>query len=91
MTAFQLDLKKFEKLNTQVLGVSPDSLKTHMEFCEKYGITFPLISDEKGEIVKLYGPGRVTFIINKAGVIRFIQKGVPDNRVLLDELEKLRE
>ena len=91
MTAFQNDLRHFEKLNTQVLGVSPDTMKSHREFAERYGLTFPLIADERGGLARLYGPGRVTFIIDKAGVVRFIHKGVPDNRVLLNELEKLRE
>ncbi len=91
MTAFQNDLRHFEKLNTQVLGVSPDTLGTHREFAERYGLNFPLIADEKGALTRLYGPGRVTFIIDKGGIIRFIHKGVPDNRVLLNELEKLRE
>jgi thioredoxin-dependent peroxiredoxin len=86
-----MDLKKFEKLNTQVLGVSPDTLKTHQRFTEKYDLHFPLIADEKGTIVRLYAPGRITFIIDKAGIIRYIQKGVPSTRVLLEELEKLRE
>ena len=86
-----MDLKKFEKLNTQVLGVSPDTLKTHQRFTEKYDLHFPLIADDKGAIAGLYAPGRITFIIDKAGVIRFIQKGVPNTRVLLDELERLRE
>ena len=89
MQAFQRDLSRFEGLNAQVLGVSPDSPATHDEFRAKYGITFPLISDEKGAVQKEYAPGRVTFIIDKAGVVRFIQKGVPDNELLLRELEKL--
>ena len=89
MQAFQNELQRFEKLNAQVVGVSPDSLATHNEFAEKYGLKFPLIADEKGEIQKLYAPGRVTFIIDKTGIIRFIQKGVPDNETLLNELSKL--
>lgn len=89
MTVFQLHQKKFEKLNTQVLGVCADTIKTHQEFADKYDLRFPLISDEKGEISRLYDPGRVTYIIDKAGIVRFIQKGVPDNKVLLLELEKL--
>jgi len=89
MQAFQNDLQRFEKLNAQVLGVSPDSLATHNEFGEKYGLKFPLIADDKGEIQKLYAPGRVTFIIDKSGTIRFIQNGVPDNEILLKELSKL--
>ena len=86
-----MDLRKFEKLNTQVLGVSPDSLKTHQRFTEKYDLHVPLIADEQGAIARLYAPGRITFIIDKTGIIRFIQKGVPSTRVLLEELEKLRE
>jgi len=89
MQAFQRDLGRFEKLNAQVLGVSPDSLDTHREFSRKYDITFPLIADENGEVQKLYAPGRVTFIIDEEGEIRFIQKGVPNNRELLRQLEQL--
>ena len=48
-----------------------------------------LFKIDPGEVQKRYAPGRVTFIIDKAGIIRFIQKGVPDNKVLLKELEKL--
>jgi len=89
MRAFQRDLSRFEVLNVQVLGVSPDSPATHDEFSARHGITFPLISDEKGEVQRQYAPGRVTFIIDKAGIVRFIQTGVPDNELLLGELEKL--
>lgn len=89
MRAFQRDLSRFEGLNAQVLGVSSDSPATHDEFSAKHGITFPLISDEKGEVQKQYAPGRVTFIIDRAGVVRFIRKGVPDNALLLGDLEKL--
>ena len=89
MQAFQRDLKNFEKLNAQVLGVSPDSIATHEEFSTKNDLQYPLIADERGDVRKLYAPGRVTYIIDKAGVIRFIQQGVPDNKELLEELAKL--
>ncbi len=88
MQAFQRDLSNFEKLDAQVLGVSADSMKTHMEFSEKYGLTFPLISDEKGELQKRYAPGRITYVIDEAGTVRFIRKGVPDTKELLEELER---
>lgn len=89
MQAFQRDLKEFESLNAQVLGVSVDSLKTHGKFAKENGISFPLIADEDGKIAKLYPGGRVTYIIDREGVVRFVQKGVPDNDVLLRELKKL--
>jgi peroxiredoxin Q/BCP len=57
--------------------VSPDSIETHKKFAAEYGITFPLISDENNAIRKLYASGRITYLIDKQGVIRYIQEGVP--------------
>ena len=89
LQAFQKDIKKFEGLNTQVLGVSYDSIETHQKFVEEYGITFPLISDEDESVRKLYGKGRITFLIDKNGIIQYIQKGVPKNRKFLKKIKKL--
>jgi len=89
MQAFQNDLARFEKLNAQVLGVSPDSVATHIEFAKKYGLKFPLLADEQGHMQKQYASGRITFIIDKDGVVRFVQKGIPNNKELLKELAKL--
>jgi len=88
MQAFQMDLEKFEKLDAQVIGISPDSLETHEKFSEKYGLTFPLVSDGDGVIKNLYGRERITYLIDRKGMIRFIQKGVPENE---EFLKKLRE
>ncbi len=90
MQAFQRDLEKFEKLGAQVLGVSPDSIETHMKFSKQYNFRFPLISDEKKTIKKLYGTERITYLIDNKGIIRYIQKGVPNNDDFLHELEKLK-
>ena len=91
MQAFQRDLEEFESLNAQVLGVSQDSVKTHERFARENGLSFPLIADEDGRIGKLYPGGRVTYIIDKEGVVRFVLKGLPDNDILLRELSKLPE
>ena len=84
-----MDLEQFAKLDAQVLGVSGDSLETHKRFSGKYEITFPMISDETKSVRDAYGFDRITYIIDKAGVIRFIQKGVPENSELLRELKKV--
>lgn len=89
LQAFQKDIARFEGLNTQVLGVSSDSIETHKKFTEEYGITFPLVSDEDGTVRKLYGKGRITFLIDKDGIIRYIQKGVPKNKKFLKKIKKL--
>ena len=90
MQAFQDELPRFEELNTQVLGVSSDSVATHQEFSRKHGLGFPLISDEGGAVQKLYAPGRVTFVTDKSGIVRLVQKGMPEIGALLQELAKLQ-
>lgn len=89
MQAFQNDIERFEKLNAQVLGVSSDSLETHRQFAESLNLDFPLIADD-GEIRKMYGGGRITFIIDQGGIIRHIQKGMPNNDELLEVIGNLK-
>ena len=89
MQAFQADFERFEKLNVQVLGVSGDTLETHQNFAKELGLQFPLLADD-GTIRKRYGSGRITYIIDRSGLIRFIQKGMPDNDRLLEEIGKLQ-
>ena len=45
----------FGKADTVVVGVSPDSVKSHDKFREKYGLTFPLAADEGKETLLAYG------------------------------------
>ena len=66
-----------------VLGVSPDSEKSHLKFISKYNLSFDLIVDESKSICKLYGVWgpkkfmgreydgvhRTTFLINENGLI----------------------
>ena len=89
MQAFQRDIKRFEELNAQVLGVSSDSLETHHEFVKKLNLSFPLIADD-GQIRQLYGGGRVTYIIDQAGMVRFIHKGMPENEKLIEAIGQLQ-
>ena len=88
MQAFQDDIARFEKLNAQVLGVSSDTLETHRDFVEELGLSFPLIADD-GDIRKLYGGGRSTYLIDQSGIIRFLHKGMPNNDMLLREISDL--
>jgi peroxiredoxin Q/BCP len=89
MQSFQRDLGKFDRLDAQILGVSSDSMETHMKFAKEYDITFPLISDSEKQIKNVYGSSRITYLIDKKGIVRFIQKGVPENKDFLRELKKL--
>src|SRR3990170_2236906 len=43
--SFRDDLKKYEKVDAIILGVSSDDLDSHRKFIEKYNLPFPLLSD----------------------------------------------
>jgi peroxiredoxin Q/BCP len=53
--AFQADLAQFAKKGVTVIGVSRDPLKALDKFAEKYGLAFPLASDEAGALTEAYG------------------------------------
>ena len=91
MQAFQADLSRFERLNAQVLGVSPDDVETHTKFSASLGLRFPLVSDRDKSIRKRYAPGRITYLIDQDGIIRFVFEGMPKNEDFLRELVKLKK
>lgn len=67
-------------LGAEVLGVSSQSVESHKSFVTHYGLPFILLSDVDNRVRELYGvpssmgvlPGRVTYIIDKRGVVRHI-------------------
>jgi peroxiredoxin Q/BCP len=53
--AFQEALPQLGKIGIEVIGVSPDKMKSIEKFAEKYGLTFPLASDEEKHAAEAYG------------------------------------
>lgn len=52
---FRDDLPRFDSLEVAILGVSPDSITSHMKFRDKYGLNFPLLADEDHAVAEAYG------------------------------------
>ena len=52
---FRDHIEKFQAHNTQVLGVSRDSVESHLKFTTKHQLPFPLLADVDGTICKVYG------------------------------------
>ena len=52
---FNKALKKLEKLDAVVLGVSKDSIESHCKFRDKYKLKFPLLSDPDRKVLEKYG------------------------------------
>jgi peroxiredoxin Q/BCP len=74
---------RFDRVNAQILGVSPDGVKSHAKFRDKYQLNFPLLADEGHAVAdtygvwqeksmygrKYWGNARTTFIIDARGRI----------------------
>lgn len=68
----------FVELGVKVLGISSNSIKSHQQFVSSNQLPFTLLSDKGGVLRKALGirktlwfiPGRVTFVVDPAGIIR---------------------
>ena len=93
------------KNNTIVLGISKDSIKSHLKFIKKYKLKFNLLSDEKLTLIKKYGVWgkksflgkkymgiiRTTFLINAKGKIHKIWSNVRVKDHAKEVLEELKK
>jgi peroxiredoxin Q/BCP len=78
--SFRDEHERFGNLEAEVIGISSDPIESHQRFVEKNRLPFALLSDEGGEVRKLYGvpntlglfPGRVTYVIDEEGVVRHV-------------------
>lgn len=101
--SFRDSYEELTNLGAEVLGVSGQSVESHKSFATHYGLPFILLSDEGNKVRELYGvpstmgilPGRVTYIIDKNGVVRHIfnsqtqaERHVEEAKKTLMELEK---
>jgi len=96
---------KFKKSDAIILGVSPDSVKSHKKFAEKYDLNFDLLADEDKKVVQLYnvwkeksmygkkymGVERTTFIIDEKGKIKKIFSKVKVDGHEKEVLEALKD
>lgn len=69
---FRDSLRRFEDLNTELFGVSPDSAKSHRKFREKFALPYPLLVDDGHRLADAYGiwKQKKTFGVTYMGVVR---------------------
>lgn len=78
--SFRDNYDVFKKAGAEVIGISSDAVESHSAFVLKYNLPFILLSDKDQTVRKLYGvpstlgllPGRVTYIIDKKGIVRHV-------------------
>ena len=100
---FRDSYEELTSLGAEVIGVSSQGVESHVSFVTHHGLPFILLSDAGNKVRQLYGvpstmgivPGRVTYIIDKKGVVRRIfssqtqaEKHVEEAIKTLKELEK---
>jgi peroxiredoxin Q/BCP len=101
---FQRDQKEYDAKKAAILGVSVDSVDSHVEFCTKENLTFKLLSDPDKKVVTTYGStqkfgenvvaARNTFLIDPKGVIRKVYTKVnpqPHSAEVLAALDELKK
>ena len=77
------DMKRFEQLDAQVLGISVDSAWSHKAFADKMGITYPLLADfqPRGAVGDKFGvyladkgiTGRAIAIVDRGGKVAWFK------------------
>lgn len=96
MGEVQKALERFAARRTDVVAISHNTIRSHLRFANKYGLTFPLLSDLTAEVAKPYGAkGLLPFfkrraaVIDGRGVLRLVRDGMPDVEELLTFIDGL--
>ena len=101
---FVNDMKKFETLDAEVLGISVDSAWSHKAYAEKMGIKYSLLADfqPRGAMAEMYGEylpekgitGRAIVIVNKDGKVAWVKNYdipvVPDVAEVASALQQVK-
>jgi thioredoxin-dependent peroxiredoxin len=83
---FRDNINEFTLKNAVVLGVSGDSVSSHLKFTQKFKLNFPILSDDSKKVIRMYGAWgikkfmgreykgikRITYLINPKGIINKI-------------------
>jgi len=102
---FRDSYKLFKKMNTEILGVSRESIKSHEKFKSNQSFPFELLSDPDEKVCKAFdvmklksmygreymGVDRSTFIVDSSGKIQKEWRGVKVKGHVQEVLEAVRE
>lgn len=80
---FRDHVEKFTALNTEIVGVSTDNLKSHAKFIEKHALPFVLLSDIDHEVSEQFGVWKLKKNFGKEYM------GIERSTFLIDEAGKL--
>lgn len=97
LCALRDEYSKVKALDAEVLASNPASVKSHEGFAKRQQYPFPIVADTQHQMAKNYGVDgllgfnrRTVYIIDKQGIIRFADRGMPSVETLLSTLKKLQ-
>ena len=77
--SFALNYRKFEEKNVVVIGISKDSVSSHLKFAQKYDLPFVLLADPELQVIQDYGVWQEKKLYGK------VSMGVVRSTYLIDE------
>lgn len=105
MPGYEAESADFERYDAQVVGISVDSVPSHVAFAKSIGgiESYPMLADfhPKGAVAKKYGvykedkgiSERAVFVVDKKGIVQYIDvhdiSEAPENAQLLEKLREL--
>ncbi|HRB71413.1 peroxiredoxin [Flavobacterium sp. WV_118_3] len=97
--AFRDSYEDFSDLGAEIIGISGDSSTSHQKFASRYKLPFILLADKGNVIRKQFGvptnllgllPGRVTYIVDRAGIVRLVFNSMNASQHMPKALEAIR-
>lgn len=93
---FRDNYQDFKDLGAEVIGISADSVTSHLKFKSKFNLPFILLSDNNKKLRKLFGvensliflPGRETFVADKNGIILMVFNSM-SSKIHIDKALKI--
>ena len=98
--SFRDQYEDFKDLGAEVIGISSDSNASHEKFAKRYKLPFLLLSDSDKKLRNLFGvkpslfgliPGRVTYVVDKKGIIRLVFDSVVATNHIPKALEAVKK
>ncbi len=97
--AFREMHEAFQKEGAEIFGISGDSMESHKKFAMEHELPFTLLSDPDNKVRDMFGAyglahvtGRVTYVVDKKGVIRMVfSSNVQPKEHVERSIEKVRE
>jgi peroxiredoxin Q/BCP len=98
--SFRDQYEDFKDLGAEVIGISSDSIASHQKFAKQHHLPFTLLSDNDKKLRNLFGvkpslfgliPGRVTYVVDRNGIIQLIFDSLVATNHIPRALEKIKK